>query len=109
VVALATHPDPKMTKVRVTKTLVGPDQEEQILCGGVNLEEGDVVAVATVGTKLSEDFEIGVREIRGVESRGMICSRGELGITEVEAEKGGIWKLPANFESKLGQKLKDLV
>jgi len=108
VIALASHPDPKMTKVRVTKTLVGPDQEEQILCGGINLEEGDVVAVATVGAKLSEDFEIGAREIRGVESRGMICSRGELGITEIEDEKGGIWKLPANLECKLGAKLKDL-
>ncbi|GEM_PF-1383779 len=109
VIALASHPDPKMTKVRVTKTLLGNKTEEQILCGGLNLEEGDVVAVATVGTKLSEDFEIGAREIRGVESRGMICSREELGITGIEAEKGGIWKLPAVLESELGIPLKDLL
>ncbi len=102
------HPDPKMTKVKVTKTDIGNDTIETILCGGTNLEAGDVVVVATVGAKLSPDFEIGVRAIRGVESRGMICARSELGLSLNGEEKGHIWKLPSLLETKVGKKVKDL-
>ena len=78
------HPDPKVTKVRVTQTEIAPGKTEQILCGGVNIAEGAYVPVATVGAKLSEDFEIGERAIRGEVSRGMICSREELGLSRGE-------------------------
>ena len=63
------------------------------------------MAVATVGTKLSEDFEIGARKIRGVESNGMICAKDELGMNK---ESEGIWELPKSFESVLGKSLKNL-
>ena len=103
------HEDPKMTKVKVTKTDIGNGQTEQILCGGVNLDAGDVVIVATVGAKLSEDFEIGIRKIRGVESRGMICARSELGLSLDGEEKGCIWKLPPSYEAFIGKKCCELV
>lgn len=102
------HPDPKMTKVKVTKTDIGNGITETILCGGTNLEAGDVVVVATVGTKLTPDFEIGIRAIRGVESRGMICARSELGLSLNGEEKGQIWKLPASFEKLVGKKVINL-
>lgn len=106
--SLESHSDPKVTKVRVSQTNIGGGKVEQILCGGTNLVIGDIVAVATVGARLSEDFEIGVREIRGQESRGMICARAELGLSLAGEEKGCIWKLPAEYEMVLGKKLVDL-
>lgn len=103
IIAIASHPDEKVTKVRVTQTEVAPGVVEQILCGGVNIEEGSYVPVATVGAKLSEDFEIGERKIRGELSRGMICSREELGLPKNNEPDHGIWLLGENFADKLGK------
>lgn len=106
VLNIEAHPNPKMTKVRVAQVqLDGNGTTETICCGGTNLEEGQIVAVATVGARLSEDFEIGVRDLRGVESRGMICARKELGFSangEVDKE---IWALDPQYEALLGQSL----
>ena len=108
VLTIRPHPDPKMTKVRITTCDLGDEGEPvQILCGGTNIEVGLVVPIATVGAKLSEDFEISVREIRGEESHGMICAQSELGL-KVEEEKGVIWPLPIELENQLGTSLNSL-
>ena len=109
ILEIETHPDPKMTKVRVTKTDIGNGVVEQILCGGVNIEVGAIVPVATVGTVLGEDFVIGEREIRGVVSRGMICSREELGLPKGDQVDHGIWILPSECEAFLGKTLPSLL
>jgi phenylalanyl-tRNA synthetase beta chain len=96
------HSSEKVTKVQVTECDLGNGKVEQILCGGANIAPGQIVPVATLGTDLGEGFVIGERDIRGEVSRGMICARQEIGLTEIEAEKGGIWVLPAQLESKLG-------
>ena len=108
VLEVTNHPNPEMTKVHVTKTDLGNGKIEQILCGGTNLKPGFVVAVATVGAKLPGDFEIGLRAIRGVESRGMICARAELGLSSAGEKKGEIWPLPAQLEKFVGKPLRDL-
>ena len=108
ITAIASHPDPKVTKVRVTQCDLGNGTVEQILCGGANIEEGQVVPVATIGTDLGGGFVISERDIRGETSRGMICARQELGLTEIEAEKGGIWPLPQALEAKLGTPINTL-
>jgi phenylalanyl-tRNA synthetase beta chain len=108
ILEIETHPDPKMTKVRVTKTDIGNGVVEQILCGGVNIVVGAIVPVATVGTVLGENFMIGEREIRGVVSRGMICSRDELGLPKGDEPDHGIWILPAECEAVLGTPLNTL-
>jgi len=108
IVEIETHPDPKMTKVQITKTDIGNGVVEQILCGGVNIEVGAIVPVATVGTVLGENFIIGEREIRGVVSRGMICSRTELGLPQGDEGDHGIWILPNECEAVLGTPLKTL-
>ncbi|MBL8995059.1 MAG: phenylalanine--tRNA ligase subunit beta, partial [Spirochaetia bacterium] len=77
----------KVTKVE-TKSGVLP-----IVCGASNVAAGQMVLVATVGTKLPDGLEIGRAKIRSVESQGMICSRAELGL---EKESEGIWVLPKN-------------
>ena len=52
----------------------------QVVCGASNHKEGDIVAMAQVGAKLSEDFVIKKGKIRGIESSGMLCSETELGV-----------------------------
>ncbi len=109
IVAISAHPDPKVTKVRVTKCDLGNGETEQILCGGANITEGQVVPVAKIGTDLGGGFVISERDIRGEVSRGMICARQEIGVTEIESEKGGIWPLPEQLESCLGRPVNQLV
>lgn len=103
------HADPKITKVQVTQCDLGNGKKEQILCGGVNIKEGQIVPIAQIGTKLSEDFEIGERDIRGEVSRGMICARSELKLSPAEEEKGQIWELPTEMEIFLGKTLKEII
>ena len=63
----------------------------QIVCGAPNHKEGDKVALAQVGARLSEDFVIKKGKIRGEESNGMLCSEAELGIG---SDESGIIILP---------------
>jgi phenylalanyl-tRNA synthetase beta chain len=107
IIKITNHPDPKVTKVRITQTEIAPGIIKQILCGGVNIEEGRYVPVATVGTKFA-DFEIGERKIRGELSSGMICSREELGLPQDNEVDHGIWLLNDDFAEKLGEKVCDL-
>jgi len=107
IIKITNHPDPKVTKVRITQTEIAPGVVVQILCGGVNIEEGRFVPVATVGTKFT-DFEIGERKIRGELSSGMICSRTELGLPQNDEIDHGIWLLNDNFAGRLGEKVCDL-
>ncbi|MEX1038469.1 MAG: phenylalanine--tRNA ligase subunit beta, partial [Acidimicrobiia bacterium] len=79
VVEILEHPD--ADKVRVCQVDVG-SSVDQIICGAWNFSEGAHVAVARPGAVLPGDFKIGQRNIRGVESHGMICSESELGLGE---------------------------
>jgi phenylalanyl-tRNA synthetase beta chain len=54
----------------------------ELVCGAPNVAVGQKVAVAQVGAKLAGDIEIKKAKIRGVESRGMICSERELGFSD---------------------------
>lgn len=58
------------------------DHSQQIVCGASNVAAGQYVVVALEGAVLPGDFEIKPVTIRGVESRGMICSLNELGLDE---------------------------
>ncbi len=107
ILEITAHPDPKVTKVRVTQTEIAPNVVKQILCGGTNIEVGKYVPVATIGTKFP-DFEIGERKIRGVLSQGMICSRTELGLERGDEPDHGIWLLDDKFATKLGEKICEL-
>ncbi len=76
----------------------------QVCCGAFNMNEGDLVPLATVGTTMPGGLEIGERRLRGQLSQGMCCSAAELGLGD-DAE--GIMILPGDFE--LGAPLMDQV
>ncbi len=88
VVERVRHPD--ADKLSLCKVDVGEEEPLQIVCGAPNVDAGQKVAVAVVGTVLPGAFKIKKSKIRGVESRGMICSESEL---ELGDDHDGIWVL----------------
>ncbi|QIK70139.1 phenylalanine--tRNA ligase subunit beta [Erysipelothrix sp. HDW6C] len=92
---LECEPHPDSDHLNVTQVDLGT-HVEQIVCGASNIAKGQYVVVATVGAEL-KDLTIKETTIRGVESKGMICSLNELGVAEkfqTEAQKEGIVVLP---------------
>ena len=69
---------PGADKLSVCKVDLGDGELRQIVCGAPNVDRGQNVAVATVGTVLPGALKIKKSKIRGVESHGMICSEREL-------------------------------
>jgi phenylalanyl-tRNA synthetase beta chain len=100
------HASEKVTKVKVTTCNLGNGEQAQILCGASNIRVGQIVPVAKVGAKLSADFSIAERDIRGETSFGMICAKDELGLEKINE---GIWELPDSCKTFLGKSLKNII
>lgn len=60
---------------------VGAGEPIQIVTGANNVKAGDIVPVAMDGSTLPGGVKIKKGKLRGVESNGMLCSLGELGLT----------------------------
>ncbi|MGH8925738.1 MAG: phenylalanine--tRNA ligase subunit beta [Acidimicrobiia bacterium] len=99
--AIRSHPD--ADKVRLCRVNTGDDPIE-VVCGAWNFDEGARVAFAAPGAVLAGGFEIGERTIRGVESRGMICSERELGLG---TDQEGILVLDPDTE--IGKPFEDVI
>ena len=74
---LEIYEHPNADKVRITKTDVGNNIYE-IVCGAWNFDVGAVVPVALPNSEIKDNFKIDKRDIRGIQSNGMICSASEL-------------------------------
>lgn len=74
---------PGADKLNKTRVNIG-EEILNIVCGAPNVQQGQKVVVATVGTVLytesGESFKIKKSKIRGEESAGMICAEDEIGI-----------------------------
>ncbi|MFA5061715.1 MAG: phenylalanine--tRNA ligase subunit beta [Patescibacteria group bacterium] len=78
---------PNADKLQVCKVSVG-NEEVEVVCGGSNVKEGMLVALAKVGAKVrwhgaGELVELAPTEIRGVKSFGMICASTEIGLADM--------------------------
>ena len=74
---------PNADKLSVCTVDVGAQDPIQIVCGASNVRAGIHVPVAMVGATLpAAGLTIKAGELRGVASKGMICSLTELGLTE---------------------------
>jgi phenylalanyl-tRNA synthetase beta chain len=74
---------PNADTLTICHVTLGEGEPVQIVCGAPNVEAGQKVPVATVGTTLYPDdtgFAIKKAKIRGVSSMGMICAEDELGL-----------------------------
>lgn len=83
------HPD--ADKLTVCQLDAGEGSLRQIICGAKNHKQGDKVVVCLPGSILPGDFKIKDSKIRGVESKGMLASESELGLSD---ESEGILILP---------------
>ncbi len=83
------HPD--ADKLSLLKVDIGEAEPLAIVCGASNMEAGDRVSVATVGTSLPNGLTIKKGKIRGEVSCGMCCSEAELGLAE---DAAGLLILP---------------
>lgn len=67
--------------LQVCQVDIGGDAPIQIVTGAQNIVEGALVPVAMIGATLLGGVKIKKGKLRGVESNGMLCSLGELGLT----------------------------
>ncbi|OGO29881.1 MAG: phenylalanine--tRNA ligase subunit beta [Chloroflexi bacterium RBG_16_56_11] len=82
----AVNPHPNADRLRLATVDLG-QRQETVVCGAPNLNVGDKIAFAHSGAQLVNPYngqmeELKPAKIRGVVSRGMICSEKELGISE---------------------------
>ena len=94
---ISAEPHPQADRLRVCQVSVGgkADGLIQIVCGAPNARAGLRAPLAMVGAELppgadGKPLSIGVGQLRGMESRGMLCSARELGIT---TDHGGLLEL----------------
>ncbi|MEE3226171.1 MAG: phenylalanine--tRNA ligase subunit beta, partial [Bacteroidota bacterium] len=77
---------PNADRLKLTTVDLGNGEPVQIVCGAPNVDAGQKVPVATVGTTLYDDkgepWKIKKGKIRGEVSNGMICAEDELGLGE---------------------------
>ncbi len=92
VVSAEQHPN--ADRLRVCMVDTGAGAAVQVVCGAPNARTGMKSVFAPPGTYIpGKDITLGVGTIRGVESRGMLCSESEL---ELSGDHDGIIDLPAD-------------
>lgn len=78
---LSTEKHPEADKLIICQVDVGEEEPVQIVTGAQNVFPGAVIPVAKSGSVLPNGTKIKKGKLRGVESSGMLCSIGELGLT----------------------------
>jgi phenylalanyl-tRNA synthetase beta chain len=93
VISAEQHPNADRLRVCMVDTGDG-GAPVQVVCGAPNARAGLVSVFSAPGTFIpGKNITLGVGIIRGVESRGMLCSAAELQISE---DHDGIMELPAD-------------
>lgn len=76
---LSIDPHPNADRLTICQVDTG-SETVQIVTGATNVSVNDVVPVAVEGARLAKGLVIKKSKLRGVESRGMMCSGDELGL-----------------------------
>ena len=93
VISAEQHPNADRLRVCMVDTGDGT-APVQVVCGAPNARAGLVSVFSAPGTFIpGKNITLGIGTIRGVESRGMLCSAAELQISE---DHDGIMELPAD-------------
>lgn len=107
--SLEKHPD--ADKLQICSINVGGSENVQIVTGADNVSVGDLVPVAMDNSDLPNGMHIKKGKLRGVMSYGMLCSGGELCLTESDykgVEVDGImllngdWALGTDINTVIG-------
>ncbi len=92
---ISAEPHPNADRLRVCMVDTGHGAAPvQVVCGAPNARAGLVSVFSPPGTFIpGKNITLGIGTIRGVESRGMLCSAAELELSE---DHDGIMELPAD-------------
>jgi len=97
---LKTEKHPNADKLKVCDVSIGGEEILKVVCGAPNAREGLLTIYAPPGAVIPKTkFELKIAKIRGVESRGMLCSESELNLSN---ESDGIIELK-NKEKDVGK------
>jgi phenylalanyl-tRNA synthetase beta chain len=91
---------PNADKLKVCDVTIGSKEILKVVCGAQNAREGLITIYAPPGAVIPKtNFELKVAKIRGVESKGMLCSESELNLSN---ESDGIIELK-NKDKEIGK------
>ena len=91
---------PNADKLKICDVTLGEEKILKVVCGASNAREGLITIYAPPGAVIPKTkFELKIAKIRGVESRGMLCSESELNLSD---ESDGIIELN-NKEKEIGK------
>lgn len=96
--------------LQICQVEIGDHQIVQIVTGAQNIFEGAIVPAALPVAHLPGGVVIKSGKLRGVLSDGMLCSMGELNLTEHDMpgkEPNGILILDESFSEKIGMDIRD--
>ncbi len=97
---IKTEKHPNADKLKVCDVSVGGKEVLKVVCGAPNARDGLYTIYAPPGATIPKNnFKLKIAKIRGVESRGMLCSESELNLSE---ESEGIIELE-NRENDIGK------
>ena len=85
-------PHPNADRLKICRAETGSGSID-VVCGAPNVEIGQKVPLARVGTVLPNGLQLKPVKIRGVQSEGMLCAEDELGISD---DHNGIMILAQN-------------
>ena len=100
---------PNADKLKVCDVTIGGKETLKVVCGASNARDGLITIYAPPGAVIPKTkFELKIAKIRGVESKGMLCSGSELnlsedseGIIELNGKEKEIGK--SYFKNKIGK------
>ncbi len=91
---------PNADKLKICDVSLGNNKIVKVVCGASNARDGLITIYAPPGAIIPKtNFELKVAKIRGIESRGMLCSENELNLSD---ESAGIVELK-NKEKEIGK------
>ncbi len=79
---------PQADRLSLVTVEYGADEPQEVVCGAPNVAAGQKIAFAKTGAELMDSHNKGAKavlkptKIRGVVSRGMVCSELELGLSD---------------------------
>jgi len=89
---ISADPHPQADRLKICSVDSGGDEPVQIVCGAPNARSGLCAPLAKIGAQIGP-LTIKAAKLRGVESRGMLCSAKELGLDD---DASGLMELPAD-------------
>ncbi|MBQ8848846.1 MAG: phenylalanine--tRNA ligase subunit beta [Clostridia bacterium] len=96
--------------LQICQVDIGNGKISQIVTGAQNVFEGAIVPAAIPVAKLPGNVVIKSGKLRGVQSDGMLCSMGELELTEHDMpgkEPNGILILDDTYADKIGMDIRE--